>query len=94
MHQLAGLTWSEWLSVIGIVTFLAGLISLLFKYAVFAPFQVDIKELNKNFTLLNSNLKILQDEIKTLKSSSAEHDRRLDRHHVKIKNLEKEVNQR
>lgn len=39
MHGLGGLTWGEWASLIAIITFIAGLISLLFKYAVFAPFR-------------------------------------------------------
>lgn len=87
MHGLGGLTWGEWASLIAIITFIAGLISLLFKYAVFAPFQRDIKELNQNFTLLNHNLAELKSDISRLDMRADEHDRRLDRHHERLKSL-------
>uniref|UniRef100_UPI0035A033D6 hypothetical protein n=1 Tax=Jeotgalibaca porci TaxID=1868793 RepID=UPI0035A033D6 len=87
MHGLGGLSWGEWASLIAIITFLAGLISLLFKYAIFGPFRGDIKELNQNFTLLNHNLAELKSVISRLDRRADEHDRRLDRHHEKIKNL-------
>lgn len=87
MHSLGGLSWGEWASLIAIITFLAGLISLLFKYAIFGPFRGDIKELNQNFTLLNHNLAELKSDISRLDRRADEHDRRLDRHHEKIKNL-------
>lgn len=87
MHGLGGLTWGEWASLIAIITFIAGLISLLFKYAVFAPFQGDIKELNQNFKQLNNNLSDLKTDIERLDERADEHDRRLDRHHERLKNL-------
>lgn len=87
MHGLGGLTWGEWASLIAIITFIAGLISLLFKYAVFAPFQGDIKELNYNFKQLNNNLSDLKTDIERLDERADEHDRRLDRHHERLKSL-------
>ncbi|MFL2080321.1 hypothetical protein ACEN4A_01260 [Latilactobacillus sakei] len=87
MHGLGGLTWGEWASLIAIITFLAGLISLLFKYAIFGPFRGDIKELNQNFTLLNHNLAELKSDISRLDERADEHDRRLDRHHERLKSL-------
>ncbi|GKQ42901.1 hypothetical protein RD055328_08240 [Companilactobacillus sp. RD055328] len=91
MHQLAGLTLGEWVSIIGIVTFLAGVVSLLFKYAVFAPFQMDIRELNSNFKTLNQNLASLQSDLKEIEIRVDGHDRRLDRHDERLKNIGKEV---
>ncbi len=90
MHQLAGLSWSEWASIIAIVTFLATIIGLLFKYVVFAPIQVDIKELNQNFRVLNKTLDILQSNVDKMDRRIDAHDRRLDRHHEQIKNLYKD----
>lgn len=87
MHGLGGLSWGEWASLIAIITFLAGLISLLFKYAIFGPFRGDIKELNQNFTLLNHNLAELKSDISRLDMRADEHDRRLDRHHERLKSL-------
>lgn len=75
LHGLGGLTWGEWASLIAIITFIAGLISLLFKYAVFVPFQGDIKELNHNFKKLNNNLSDLKTDIKRLDERADEHDR-------------------
>ena len=87
MHGLGGLTWDEWASLIAIIAFIAGSISLLFKYAVFAPFQGDIKELNRNFKQLNINLSDLKTDISRLDERADEHDRRLDRHHERLKRL-------
>lgn len=84
---MGGLTWGEWASLIAIIMFLAGLISLLFKYAVFAPFQGVIKELSHNFKQLNNNLSDLKTDIKRLDERADGHDRRLGRHHERLKIL-------
>lgn len=87
MHKLAGLTLGDWGSAVTVLAFLMSLLGLFLKYAVFAPFQGDIKELNGNFKLLNHNLAELKSEIDRLDKKTAEHDRRLDRHHERIKGL-------
>ena len=87
MHGLLGLSWGEWASLITIITFMAGLVSLLFKYVILGSFQNDLKELNKNFSTLNNNLSLLQKDIDKLDKRADEHDRRLDRHHERIKDL-------
>ncbi len=67
--------------------FYAGMVSLLFKYIVFGPFQEDVKDLNKNFKTLNDNLREIRISIAELDKRVDEHDRRLDRHHERIKDL-------
>ena len=87
MHMLLGLSWGEWASITTIIVFMAGMVSLLFKYVVFGPFQDDIKDLNKNFKTLNDNLREIRISIAELDKRVDEHDRRLDRHHERIKDL-------
>lgn len=91
VHTLLGLTWGEWASITTIIVFMAGLISLLFKYVVFGSFQADIKDLNKNFETLNNNLSDLKTDIEKLDKRADEHDRRLDRHHERIKDLRDKI---
>lgn len=91
MHVILGLTWGEWASITTIIVFMAGLISLLFKYVVFGSFQADIKDLNKNFETLNNNLSDLKTDIEKLDKRADEHDRRLDRHHERIKDLRDKI---
>ncbi len=86
-HGIGGLTWGEWVSVIGIVTFICTLVSLLFKYAVFGPLRTDIKELSKSIVALNANIAELRTDYAKLDARVDEHDRRLDRHHEQIKTL-------
>ena len=86
-HYVAGLSLAEWTAVITIITFIATIISLLFKYAVFGPIRGDIKELSKSITALNKQLEVLQNDYERLEGRVDEHDRRLDRHHERIKNL-------
>lgn len=87
MHKIAGITLSEWGSIVTISAFIVSLLGLFLKYAVFNPFQSNIKELNGNFRLLNNTLAELKSEIDRLDEKTAEHDRRLDRHHERIKHL-------
>ncbi|QQC13472.1 hypothetical protein [Pediococcus acidilactici] len=91
MHTLLGLSWGEWASITTVVIFMAGMVSLLFKYVVFGPFQEDIKDLNKNFKMLNNNLSELRSDIAKLDKRADEHDRRLDRHHERIKDLHDKI---
>ncbi len=91
MHTLLGLSWGEWASITTIIVFMAGVISLLFKYVVFGSFQADIKDLNKNFKTLNNNLSELRTDIEKLDKRADEHDRRLDRHHERIKDLHDKI---
>lgn len=91
MHTLLGLSWGEWASITTIIVFMAGMVSLLFKYIVFGPFQEDIKDLNKNFKMLNNNLSELRSDIAKLDKRADEHDRRLDRHHERIKDLRNKI---
>ena len=91
LHIILGLTWGEWASITTIIVFMAGLISLLFKYVVLGSFQNDLKELNNNFRLLNSNLSILKQDIEKLDERADEHDRRLDRHHERIADLKEKI---
>ncbi|WP_270217207.1 hypothetical protein [Pediococcus pentosaceus] len=87
LHMLLGLSWGEWASITTVFIFMAGVVSLLFKYVVFGPFQEDIKDLNKNFKTLNDNLREIRISIAELDKRVDEHDRRLDRHHERIKDL-------
>jgi peptidoglycan hydrolase CwlO-like protein len=89
--MILGLTWGEWASITTIIVFLAGLVSLLFKYVILGSFQNDIKELNQNFSMLNNNLSILKRDIDKLDNRADEHDRRLDRHHERIKDLKEQI---
>lgn len=91
VHTLLGLSWGEWASIVTIILFMAGMVSLLFKYIVFAPFQDDVKDLNKNFETLNNNLREIRVSIEELDKRVDEHDRRLDRHHERIKDLQNKV---
>lgn len=91
MHILLGLSWGEWASITTIVVFMAGIISLLFKYVAFGSFQADIKDLNKNFKTLNDNLREIRISIAELDKRVDEHDRRLDRHHERIKDLHDKI---
>lgn len=86
-HYIAGLSLGEWTAVITIITFIATIISLLFKYAVFGPISSDIKELSRSISALNKQLEVLQSDYERLEGRVDEHDRRLDRHHERIKNL-------
>ncbi|MEE6666404.1 hypothetical protein PS423_03225 [Pediococcus acidilactici] len=85
--MLLGLSWGEWASITTVVVFMAGMVSLLFKYIVFGPFQDDIKDLNNNFKALNNNLREIRISIEELDKRADEHDRRLDRQHERIKDL-------
>lgn len=87
MHTLAELSLGDWGSVVTVLAFIISLLGLFLKYVVFGPFQGDIKELNSNFTLLNNTLAELKRDIDRLDKKTVEHDRRLDRHHERIKNL-------
>jgi hypothetical protein len=87
LHVLLGLSWEEWASITTIIVFMAGMVSLLFKYIIFGPFQDDIKDLNKNFKILNDNLREIRISSAELDKRVDEHDRRLDRHHERIKEL-------
>jgi peptidoglycan hydrolase CwlO-like protein len=91
LHTLLGLSWGEWASITTIIVFIAGVITLLFKYVVFGSFQADIKDLNKNFKTLNNNLSELRTDIERLDKRADEHDRRLDRHHERIKDLHDKI---
>lgn len=91
MHTLLGLSWGEWASITTIILFMAGMVSLLFKYVVFGPFQDDIKDLNRNFKTLNDNLREIRISITELDKRLNEHDRRLDRHHERIKELRDKI---
>lgn len=91
MHTLLGLSWGEWASITTIIVFMAGMVSLLFKYIVFGPFQDDIKDLNRNFKALNNNLREIRTSIEELDKRVDEHDRRLDRHHERIKDLQNKI---
>lgn len=86
-HYVAGLSLAEWTAVIAIITFIATIISLLFKYAVFGPIRGDIKELSKSIGNLNDSLAELRNDYARLDQRVDEHDRRLDRHHEQIKTL-------
>ncbi|MBF7131083.1 hypothetical protein ITQ94_06330 [Pediococcus pentosaceus] len=85
--MLLGLSWGEWASIATIIVFMTGVVSLFFKYIVFGPFQDDIKDLNRNFGMLNDNLREIRVSITELDKRVNEHDRRLDRHHERIKDL-------
>lgn len=87
VHVILGLTLAEWVSIIGIITFISGLVSLLFKYAIFGPIQSDLKELSQQLSALNSSLSELKQDYAKLDARVDEHDRRLDRHHEQIKTL-------
>lgn len=87
MHKLAEFTMGDWGSAATVLAFIISLLGLFLKYAIFAPFQSDIKELNGNFTLLNNTLAELKRDIDRLDKKTVEHDRRLDRHHERIKHL-------
>lgn len=87
MHRLAELTLGDWGSAVTVLAFIISLLGLFLKYVVFGPFRGDIKELNSNFRLLNSTLAEIKSEIDRLDEKTAEHDRRLDRHHERIKHL-------
>lgn len=89
--MLLGLSWGEWASITTVIFFMAGVVSLLFKYIVFGPFQDDIKDLNKNFKALNDNLREIRVSIDELDKRVDEHDRRLDRHHERIKDLHNKI---
>ncbi len=91
MHMLLGLSWGEWASITTVILFMAGMVSLLFKYVVFGPFQDDIKDLNRNFKTLNDNLREIRISITELDKRLNEHDRRLDRHHERIKELRDKI---
>lgn len=91
MHTLLGLSWEEWASITTIVVFMTGVVSLLFKYIVFGPFQDDIKDLNRNFKTLNDNLREIRISVTELDKRVDEHDRRLDRHHERIKELHDKI---
>lgn len=91
MHMLLGLSWEEWASITTIIVFMAGVVSLLFKYIVFGSFQDDIKDLNRNFKTLNDNLREIRISIAELDKRLDEHDRRLDRHHERIKDLHDKI---
>lgn len=91
LHTLLGLTWGEWASITTIIIFMAGVVSLLFKYIVFGSFQDDIKDLNRNFKTLNDNLREIRISIAELDKRLDEHDRRLDRHHERIKDLHDKI---
>lgn len=91
LHTLLGLTWGEWASITTIIIFVAGVVSLLFKYIVFGSFQDDIKDLNRNFKTLNDNLREIRISIAELDKRLDEHDRRLDRHHERIKDLHDKI---
>lgn len=91
LHTLLGLTWGEWASITTIIVFMAGMVSLLFKYVVFGSFQEDIKDLNKNFKALNDNLREIRISVAELDKRVDEHDRRLDRHHERIKDLQNKI---
>ena len=91
MHMLLGLNWGEWASITTIIVFITGVVSLLFKYIVFGPFQDDIKDLNRNFGMLNDNLREIRISIAELDKRLDEHDRRLDRHHERIKDLQNKI---
>ena len=88
LHTLLGLTWGEWASITTIIIFMAGVVSLLFKYIVFGSFQDDIKDLNKNFKTLNDNLREIRISIAELDKRLDEHDRR---HHERIKDLHDKI---
>ncbi len=89
--MLLGLSWGEWASITTVILFMAGMVSLLFKYVVFGPFQDDIKDLNRNFKTLNDNLREIRISITELDKRLNEHDRRLDRHHERIKELRDKI---
>ena len=89
--MLLGLNWGEWASISTIIVFMTGVVSLLFKYIVFGPFQDDIKDLNRNFKTLNDNLREIRISITELDKRLDEHDRRLDRHHERIKELHDKI---
>ncbi|MBW4796926.1 hypothetical protein FG876_02470 [Pediococcus acidilactici] len=89
--MLLGLSWGEWASITTIIVFMTGMVSLLFKYIVFSPFQDDVKDLNKNFKTLNDNLREIRISIAELDKRVDEHDRRLDRHHERIKDLHNKI---
>lgn len=91
LHMLLGLSWGEWASITTIIVFMAGVVSLLFKYIVFGSFQDDIKDLNRNFKTLNDNLREIRISITELDKRLDEHDRRLDRHHERIKELHDKI---
>ena len=91
MHMLLGLSWGEWASITTVILFMAGMVSLLFKYVVFGAFQDDIKDLNRNFKTLNDNLREIRISITELDKRLNEHDRRLDRHHERIKELRDKI---
>ncbi|QHM53250.1 hypothetical protein C7M41_01992 [Pediococcus acidilactici] len=91
LHMLLGLSWGEWASITTIIVFMTGVVSLLFKYIVFGPFQEDIKDLNRNFKTLNDNLREIRVSIDELDKRVDEHDRRLDRHHERIKDLQNKI---
>ncbi|MDN3207799.1 hypothetical protein, partial [Pediococcus pentosaceus] len=91
LHILLGLSWGEWASITTIIVFMAGVVSLLFKYIVFGSFQDDIKDLNRNFKTLNDNLREIRISITELDKRLDEHDRRLDRQHERLKDLRDKI---
>lgn len=91
VHTLLGLSWGEWASIITIIVFISGFISVLFRYVVFGSFYNNIELLNHNFEALNNNLGDLKTDIAKLDKRADEHDRRLDRHHERIKDLRDKI---
>ncbi|KAF0362616.1 hypothetical protein GBP13_08500 [Pediococcus acidilactici] len=89
--MLLGLSWGEWASITTIILFIAWLVSLLFKYVVFGPFQDDIKDLNRNFKTLNDNLREIRVSIEELDKRVDEHDRLLDRYDERIQDLRHKI---
>ena len=84
---ILGLSLGEWMSIIGIIAFISGLVSVLFKYIVFGPIQNDLKDLSDNIGGLKKSLDELKNQYDKLDRRVDEHDRRLDRHHEQIKTL-------
>lgn len=86
-HYIAGLSLGEWVSIIGIITFISGLISMLFKYAVFGPLRAEIERLSNTIEGLDGSLKKIRNDYEKLEERVDNHDRRLDRHDEKFKTL-------
>ncbi|MFT8525215.1 MAG: hypothetical protein ABF753_03480 [Lentilactobacillus hilgardii] len=87
-HQFMGFELGEWVEIIAIVTFIAGIIAWIVRIAIINPTRI-------SNDALTESIKQLSNQVQNLGSSSerihADHDKRLDDHEVHLARHDEEI---
>lgn len=94
MHLIMGYSLAEIASIIAILAGVFGLFGWIFRQAmksVLTPLSGQIAQLVDKLTSLNRNFDKQDKQIVGIRERLSEHDRRLDRHHEKIKEIKEDM---